>query len=128
MSFNVPSLARRLDVVPAAVGVIVALPFDHGFLAVEEEELDRELILTVLQHPGQLDQERRARPAVVGADEIELLEPLRVVVSGEDEPPVVRIAARELRAQVDELRFPQGRFGGEGLLVDGQPDGLQLAW
>ena len=33
---------RRLHVVPAAVGVIGAGPVEHGFLAVEEHQIDRE--------------------------------------------------------------------------------------
>ena len=41
--------------------------------------------LRVLQHARDLDQERRARSAVVGADERELLEALGVVVAGNDQ-------------------------------------------
>ena len=69
MSFSVLSAARRLDVVAAAVGVVGPLPLADGFLAVEEQQLDRHGVGPRLEHARQLDQERRARPAVVGADE-----------------------------------------------------------
>ena len=76
-------LARSFHVVAAAVCMILSLPFDDRFLAVEEEQLDRDTVDSRLQRARELDQERRARTAVVGADERELLEELRVVVAAD---------------------------------------------
>ena len=70
----------RLDVVAAAVGVVVAAPFADRLFAVEEQQLDVHRQRARLEHARQLDQQRRAGAAVVGADERELLEQLGVVV------------------------------------------------
>src|SRR5436190_12216476 len=80
-----PVLARRLDVAAAAMSVVVSLPLDDGFLAVEEEKLDRQRVAAILERAGELEEERGARSAVAGADEPELAKQLGIVVPGEDQ-------------------------------------------
>ena len=103
-------------VVAAAVGVVVALPLDDRFLAVEKQQLDRQRIASRLQHARDLEQERRARSAVVGADEPELAKPLGVVVAGDDEPILARAGNR--RDQVHHVDAAGGRLIVPRLLGD----------
>ena len=81
-----PVLLRGLHVVAAAVGVVGAPPLGHArFFAVEEQQLDRQLVLPCLEDASQLEQRGRRGGAVVGADEPELAKELGVVVAGEHE-------------------------------------------
>ena len=99
---------------PAAVGVIGSGPLDDGFLAIEEEQLDRQRIRAGAEHASQFEQERRARSPVVGANEPDLAEKLRIVVAGNDEP--LRARALNGGRQVDHAQRPERRRGVEGLL------------
>ena len=65
-------LLRRLDIVAAAVGVIVVrVPVDDRLLAVEEQQLDRQRIAPVLEHRASSIRNAVLDPRVVGADEPE---------------------------------------------------------
>ena len=55
-------LRAAVDVVPAAEGV-PGVPLAERLFAVEEQDLDRQRVLAVLQHPRQLDQKRGAGAA-----------------------------------------------------------------
>jgi hypothetical protein len=66
-----------------------ARPLANRFFPVEKQQLDRQRVLAVFQHAGQLDQKRGARASVVRPDERDVVEALGIVVTGDDEPPSV---------------------------------------
>ena len=119
-------LARGVDVVLAAVGVIGPAPVpERRFFAVEEDQLDREGVGARLQHARELDEERRARPAVVCADEAKVAKQLRVVVPGDGDPLLAR--ARDGGDEVDHRDVADGRLRDECLLVTGMPSALSCS-
>ena len=121
-----PVLLRGLHVVAAAVGVVGAAPLGMTRLfAVEEEQLDRELVLPRLEHAPQLEQRRGGRGAVVGADESELAKQLGVVVAGEDDALAAAcpgIVAMTLAIDTS----PSGVFAMNGCSLRLDAGGLQL--
>src|SRR5690606_41120555 len=97
----------------------------EGFLAVEEDDLPGEFTIPCGEHARQLDQERGARTAVVGADERGVAHQLRVVVAGEED--ALLATARQPDREVDHLDAADRRDGGERLLLDRQAGACELA-
>ena len=91
----------HLDIVAAPIGVIVADPVDDRFFSVQKHHLHRQRVSSCLQHARELDEKRRARSAVVRADEAELTESFRVVVSRDDE--AIFRGSGNCRDQVDHV-------------------------
>jgi hypothetical protein len=101
------------------------LPFDDSLFAIEEQQFDRNGIVSRLQHPRQLDEERRAGSAVVGADERKLAKELRVVMSCEHEPRPARPPG-DRRTQLHHLDAAERRRRVKRLLLDGNADLAEL--
>src|SRR6185503_11746354 len=118
-------LLRRADVVLAAVGVVRIAPLGVDRLfAVEEEQLDRVLVLAVLEHAGELQHGRRGGGRVARAEEPELLETLGVVVGGQRD--AVGAPAGDGADDVDHRDDAGGRHRVERLLAIGDADRLEL--
>src|SRR5262249_46246964 len=84
----------------AAVCVVRSGPVNDRFFAVKKQNLDRQWIATAFEPPGELDQKRRTRAAVVRADESKR-KLLRVVVPANHE--AILACAGNGRDEVDHV-------------------------